>query len=172
MVPVPIMATRMQKLDMLSSTAPVRPVRPVRPKAWISGRLEEKGPTGVRHEQTSNRAELRAVVGALAFREWAGVRDGSVSSLQQIQAMWSRASQNTFRTWLTRNWLTARGTPVANRDFWEALLERLRDLHHFYTDVLFWQIPRSWNTEADLLAKNASEGADVSEYSPVSGFLC
>lgn len=138
---------------------------------WVSGRLEEKGPTGVRHEQTSNRAELRAVIGALAFREWQGEGWKRVVIATDSSYVVSGITEH-IQTWLARDWLTAPGTPVTNRDLWEALLERLRDLHHFYTDVLFWRIPCSWNTEADLLAKNAAAKADKSNYSPVSGVLC
>ena len=38
----------------------------------VSGRLEKKGPFGDNSIQTSNRAELRAVIAALQFRYWPG----------------------------------------------------------------------------------------------------
>ena len=38
----------------------------------VAFRLENEGPTGQQHQQTSNRAELRAVIGALRFRSWTG----------------------------------------------------------------------------------------------------
>lgn len=36
----------------------------------ICGRLENRGSTGVAYKPTSNRAELRAVIAALQFRDW------------------------------------------------------------------------------------------------------
>lgn len=40
----------------------------------VSGRLEHKGPMEDIHWQTNDRADLRAVIGALRFRHWRGER--------------------------------------------------------------------------------------------------
>lgn len=42
------------------------------PARVVSGRLGKKGPYGDEYGQTSNRAELRAVIKALNFRDWPG----------------------------------------------------------------------------------------------------
>ena len=39
---------------------------------WVCFPLEKRGPTGIPSLQTSNRAELRAVIAASRFRYWPG----------------------------------------------------------------------------------------------------
>ncbi|RYP68171.1 hypothetical protein DL771_006821 [Monosporascus sp. 5C6A] len=86
-----------------------------------SGRLEEKGPFGDEGSQTSNRAELRAVIAALRFRHWPveGFRTLVVAADSEYvvdgATMWTR-------TWVKNGWKTQVGDKVKNRDLWKALL--------------------------------------------------
>ncbi|KAF4336031.1 rnase h domain protein [Fusarium beomiforme] len=55
-----------------------RPNQPNR-TATVTGRLENQGPFRDPHDQTSNRAELRAVITALRFRHWTGEGQNNMS---------------------------------------------------------------------------------------------
>lgn len=46
---------------------------------------------------------------------------------------------------------------MKNRDLWEALFDKLRELEAIGCLVQFWAIPRAWN-EADKYAKEAAVG--------------
>ncbi|CAJ2507572.1 Uu.00g087580.m01.CDS01 [Anthostomella pinea] len=100
-------------------------------------RVEQRGPFGDEGAQTSNNAELRAVIGALRFRHWPG--EG-------------------FRT--VNGWKTSSGkngkTNVKNRDLWEMLLGEVERREEQGLKIQFWRIPREWNGVADAAAKKAS----------------
>jgi ribonuclease HI len=87
----------------------------------VGGRLENHGPFGDYARQTSNRAELRAVIGALRFRYLVG---GGFSTL--VIATDSdyvvKGATEWVSSWIRKGWKTAKGTAVQNRDLWEALL--------------------------------------------------
>ncbi|KAF8914381.1 ribonuclease H-like domain-containing protein [Gymnopilus junonius] len=91
-----------------------------------SGKLEPA-------DATSNRAELIAVITALRTRctQWC-------------------------RVWQGRRWRTAAGKPLKNNDLWEELIYNIEWMRHRGCEVMFWQIPREWNTKADLAAKKAA----------------
>jgi ribonuclease HI len=62
----------------------------------IPFRLETKGPTGYSYKQTSNRAELRAVIAALQFRDWSMDCNRSWRSLViATDSEYGRCSQST-----------------------------------------------------------------------------
>jgi len=44
---------------------------------------------------------------------------------------------------------------VVNRDLWEMLEEKMRELEGYGTQAMFWKIPKEWN-EAGALAKAAT----------------
>ncbi|KAM3070497.1 hypothetical protein ACMFMG_010320 [Clarireedia jacksonii] len=138
-------------------------------------RLEEVGPTGEPHQQTSNRAELRAVIGALESRAWAGDSWGQ----------WDRiviATDSSYvvsgitdwvHTWTTRGWVTSKGSPVKNQDLWERLLKQIAKLDQIPLPFLgrssgvavsFWKIPRAWNAKADSEARRAAGLDEVHKY--------
>ena len=58
---------------------------------------------------------------------------------------------------MRRDWHTATGADVKNKDLWEMLLGAVESQHRFGVSVQFWQIPREWNTTADAAAKKAAE---------------
>ncbi|KAF8466762.1 ribonuclease H-like domain-containing protein, partial [Kalaharituber pfeilii] len=105
-------------------------------------------------DQTSNRAELRAVILALGLRAWYGEGFQSVVIAMDSEYVILGITERIHR-WIERGWKTAAGRPVANKDLWEVLLKRLRDLEEKGCHVQFWQIPREWN-EADKYAKKAA----------------
>jgi len=120
----------------------------------IAGRLE-RPPAG--SAQTSNRAEIRAVLCALQLRYWPGEGFHKIilasDSVYVVLGACERLSG-----WSRNGWKTNEGTPVKNRDLWEMLLTELNKWEGEGIQVQFWLIPKEWNTVADLLAK---EGAEV-----------
>ncbi|PSR94444.1 ribonuclease H-like domain-containing protein [Coniella lustricola] len=135
----------------------------------VSGRLENSGSYGDAGKQTSNRAELRAVIAVLKYRYWPN------DSLETMVI----ATDSTYvvdgatrwvRGWLRNGWKTRAGQEVKNKDLWECLLGLLEDLHRVGTlhkpcKVQFWKIPREWNTTADAAAKKSALQAEVQNHS-------
>ncbi|EJD46381.1 ribonuclease H-like protein [Auricularia subglabra TFB-10046 SS5] len=107
-------------------------------------------------EQTSNRAELRAVLFFLQMRHWeAGGADRIVVATDSEYVVEGACVR--LETWVRRGWRTAGGTPVKNRDLWEALRHEMQLCDAAELQLLFWRIPRAWNQRADKLAKEAAD---------------
>ncbi|KAI8669629.1 RNase H type-1 domain-containing protein [Fusarium keratoplasticum] len=96
----------------------------------VSGRLGKFGPWGDYHEQTNNRAELRAVLAALRFRYWPG--EGFTKLVIATDSEYVvKGATEWVSGWLWNGWRTSNRGAVKNRDLWEALLgefERLGEL--------------------------------------------
>ncbi|KAE8150408.1 ribonuclease H-like domain-containing protein [Aspergillus avenaceus] len=122
---------------------------------WVRFRLEDTGPTGEAHPQTSNRAELRAVIAALRFRVWTGEGFDSLVIATDSEYVVEGAT-SWVRRWLQRDWKTSIGQAVKNRDLWECLLGEIERWNGNGMQVQFWRIPRRWNTDADYHAKHAA----------------
>ncbi|KIM36951.1 hypothetical protein M413DRAFT_448855 [Hebeloma cylindrosporum] len=126
--------------------APVQWFRP------ISSRLEQGG-----NPQTSNRAELRAVLAALSLRLW-----WSEGFDKFVIACDSQYVVNGISAWILKwrrdGWRTNSGNGVANQDLWKMLLAKLRKMEEDGMLVQFWWIPRNLN-EADPYAR-AGAGMD------------
>jgi ribonuclease HI len=109
-----------------------------------SNRLEKKGPFGDDGPQTSNLAELRAVIAALRFRFWPG--EG-------------------FRTFVVAadsEYVVEGATTWArNRDLWEALLGEAERYEKDGMKIEFWRIPRALNERADAAANKAAGETNV-----------
>lgn len=145
--------------------------RPPQGNGVVSMRLEEKGPSGQVHEQTSNRSELRAVIAALEYRIWAGegwkrlviATDSEYVELGMTQ--W-------LPKWKANAWRTGKKKPVKNRDLWEKLIEVVSRQAEIGCKVLFWRIPRELNVVADQAAKKGAEMKAVKEYTRLHGVMC
>lgn len=130
--------------------------RIVRPYAYVSFRLENKGPTAEWHSPTKERADLRAVIGALRFRSWKGMEDCSslviaTDSDYVVEGITSRVID-----WLNNGWNTQVNTPVKNQDLWKYLLKELENAWLASgMRVQFWQITREQNWVAKRVAKEA-----------------
>lgn len=121
-------------------------------KEIVSMRLEAVGPFGDEGAQTSNRAELRAVVAALRFRYWPG--EGFHTYVVATDSEYVvEGCTNWARAWMGRNWKTSTGQPVANKDMWQALLGEIEKKHDDGMAVQFWRIPRALNKVADAAAR-------------------
>lgn len=133
--------------------------------------LEAKGPLNEEHQQTSNRAELRAVIGALRFRFWPGEGFDSLVIATDSEYVVEGAT-NWIKTWLRKDWKTNYG-PVKNKDLWQALLGEFERWEDGGLKIKFWRIPREWNTEADCAAKAAaaSNNRPPREFSKICSIL-
>ncbi len=126
-----------------------------------SFRLEIEGPTGQPHPQTSNRAELRAVIAALEFLAWHKEGWTQVAIATDSEYVVNGVT-NWVHEWIRNGWTTAQGIPVKNQDLWEELLEKIlcvRDEGYHGASacqVVFWRINKEWNQVADQAAKEAA----------------
>ncbi|TXB95556.1 hypothetical protein FocTR4_00016403 [Fusarium oxysporum f. sp. cubense] len=102
--------------------------------ASVNERLEHQSPLGDFAHPTSNRAELRATIGALRYRNWAS--EGFTTLVLATDSEYVvKGATEWIRAWLRKGWRKSDG-------------------------AVLWKIPREWNTEADRLAK---EGAQLDE---------
>lgn len=147
-----------------------RPQVPPVVAGYSSFRLENKGPTGEPHTQTSNRAELRAVIGALRFRYWKGEGFDTLVIATDSEYVVEGAT-NWVRGWLRRDWKTSTGTSVKNKDLWQALLGEAERFSDRDMKVVFWRILREQNTLADRHAKEAATTQEVNTYKESMGIL-
>lgn len=129
----------------------------------VSRRLESRGPFGDVAEQTSNRAELRAAIGAL--RGWPWREDGFSRLVIASDSEYLVQGITTWvKGWIENDWKTSEGEAVKNRDLWEMLLGDVELWAEGGGTVEFWRIPRKYNTVADGAAKKAAEQPDVEEF--------
>ncbi|KAM4056494.1 RNase H domain-containing protein [Hirsutella rhossiliensis] len=131
------------------------------PKA---GRLEKQGPWGDDGIQSSNRAELRAVIAALRFRHWPGEGFSTVIIATDSEYVVEGSTQ-WAKAWVQNNWRTKGkkgigGGNVKNKDLWEMLLG-CEKAHRNGLVIQFWKIPRQWNALADEGAKNAAAAEET-----------
>jgi ribonuclease HI len=137
---------------------------------YTSFPLEKQGPTAIEHPQTSNRAELRAVIAAMRFRVWTG--EGcrclviATDSEYVVEGM-----TKWVKGWMCNNWKTSTGAPVKNKDLWECLLGEVERWNEEGMRIQFWRIPREWNTEADQHAKVAATKSASQEFGDIHGVL-
>lgn len=137
----------------------------------ISHHLEAEGPTGIRYKQTNNRAELRAVIGALQFRDWSRVCNGGWRSIviATDSEYVARGITGCAKRWEAEDWTTfdrtsKRYTDVKNQDLWKLLLYMIRQLQSQGLSLSFWRIPREWNERADEYAGKATQWDEVLKF--------
>ena len=143
--------------------------QPQRP-GYVRLPLEHGGPTGEVHMQTSNRAELRAVIAALRFRIWTGEGFNSLVIATDSEYVVEGVT-SWVRGWLRRGWRTSTGAAVKNRDLWECLLGEIERWDGDGMQVKFWRIPRDWNTDADYHARQAASEERRGSFSDIAGVL-
>lgn len=136
----------------------------------VSGRLERIGPFGDAGKQTSNRAELRAVLAVLAFRAWWGEGFHSMVIATDSEYVVKGITER-VQNWISRGWRTVKGTPVVNRDYWEALLGETERLHSQDVALKFWRIPRDLNHDADAAARSAANQPAEEVFTRVHGLF-
>ncbi|KAF4581097.1 RNase H domain protein [Ophiocordyceps camponoti-floridani] len=138
---------------------------------FCSGRLENEGPFGHRAAQTSNRAELRAILAALRFRVWYGEGFNKLVFATDSEYV-AEGATSWLRLWIRNGWKTSGGDQVRNKDLWEALLGEVEHLSNKGLKIQFWRIPRELNEVADGEAKRAARGEDRGKYGSCYGVMC
>ncbi|KZZ95149.1 Ribonuclease H-like protein [Ascosphaera apis ARSEF 7405] len=113
---------------------------PDRNRGTVSFPLERRGPSGERHRITNNRASLRAVIGALQYKEWnkdsiETIVIGSSSSY----VVWGATQW--VRTWTQNGWKTSEGNDVLNQDLWMCLLKEFEHWSNIGVAVEFLLVP-------------------------------
>ncbi|KGO67869.1 hypothetical protein PITC_044830 [Penicillium italicum] len=137
------------------------------PKSNIRGytvfALEKQGPTGIAHPQTSNRAELRAVIAATRSRHWVseGCRCLVIATDSEYVV---KGVTQWVKAWVRNGWATKAGAPVKNQDLWQCLLGEVERWDEEGMRIQFWWIPRGLNTKADLHAKAAAKKRPSQEF--------
>ncbi|TQV90937.1 ribonuclease H1 [Cordyceps javanica] len=126
----------------------------------VSNRLEKQGPWGDDALQSSNRAELRAVIAALRLRYWPGEGFKTVVVATDSEYV-VEGSTRWAKAWARNGWRTRgtnghNGAVVKNKDLWEALLGEFERAKENGLSIQFWKIPREWNMLADEGAKKAA----------------
>ncbi|KAF7890333.1 hypothetical protein EAF00_008648 [Botryotinia globosa] len=153
----------------------------ISPHHKINFRLENTGPTGEIHRQTSNRAELRAVVAALEYRAWQGDNFGSWTRIviaTDSEYVFLGATER-INGWAQRGWRTRAGTEVKNLDLWRRLVYCIKKVNtpmNFSENgrgvaVAFWKILRELNAEADAEAKKGADLEEVQEFRMLNGIV-
>ncbi|KAF4465904.1 RNase H domain [Fusarium albosuccineum] len=132
------------------------------PQGVFFARLETKGPFGDSHAQTSNRAELRAVIGALRFRHWVG--EGFTSLVIATDSEYVvKGATEWARGWLRNGWRTRTGDEVKNKDLWEMLLGEAERWDDGGLKIQFWRIPRELNVDADRAARDVAGSGEAAD---------
>ncbi|EME82740.1 uncharacterized protein MYCFIDRAFT_124969, partial [Pseudocercospora fijiensis CIRAD86] len=104
---------------------------------------------------TSDRAELRATIGALQHGFWyeLGFNNVVIASSSDYLVLgitlW-------IKNWRAHGWRDASGTVIENQDLWKVLLCEISRYSHMGTNVLFWKISDDENTEARVAATSAA----------------
>jgi ribonuclease HI len=129
-----------------------------------------KGPFGEDSVQTSNRAELHAVITALRFRYWPG--EGFKTLVVATDSEYvAEGATKWAKKWVQNGWTTSSGAEVKNRDLWEALLGEVERYKDEFMAIQFWRIPRELNTVADSAAKEiAAKGNAPARWVDMFGF--
>ncbi|GKZ20771.1 hypothetical protein AbraIFM66951_003073 [Aspergillus brasiliensis] len=133
-----------------------RPENPARNiTGGVSGRLEILGPTGVKHRQTSTRAEMRAVIAALKYLSHDGnTFDSLIVATDSCYVV--NGATKWIHKWLARDWKSGIGGTIKNRDLWEALLKEVKRWYEADRDVYLWRIGKLHNQDAARLANWAT----------------
>jgi ribonuclease HI len=136
-----------------------------------SFRLENCGPTGEAVTQTSNRAELCAVIGALGFRMWHNEGCQRLVIATDSSYVVDGATE-WIKRWQQNGWQLSTRKRVKNQDLWQELIKHLERWSEAGVAVLFWLIPRELNTVADRFAMEATALGDHGDWTVINGVLC
>ncbi|EHL01310.1 putative Ribonuclease H [Glarea lozoyensis 74030] len=136
----------------------------------IHFRLENEGPNGNIEAQTSNRAELRAVIAALEFKDRSPEGWKSLVIATDSEYVVHGAT-DWITKWMDNNWKRSSGDAVKNRDLWELLMDNISRYEELGIEILFWKIPRELNKLADQKAKEGAALPAIDEWNPVYSAL-
>ncbi|KAK9787164.1 hypothetical protein AB5N19_03051 [Seiridium cardinale] len=121
--------------------------------------LEHTGPGGELHDQTSNRAKLRAVIAGPEFRPWHQEGWRRIVIATNLEYVTKGATQ-WLPLWVRRRWRNSRGDKkIANRDLWEELHGIIENLRRHGTEVSFWLITARSQAKHSSIVQDAKSAA-------------
>lgn len=135
----------------------------------VNFRLERTGPTDEIHPQTNKRAELRAVLGAIQYRNWrqGGFRTMIIATDSDYVV---RGVTRWVFVWLRDNWMRHK-QPVQNKDIWKAILHEIKRWRRQGLEIKFWRIRKEWNKAASALAREGATKVAEERFINLSGMI-
>ena len=112
---------------------------------------------------TSQTAELQACMSALEIA-WVIKNERLEEELSQIvikchsDYVYKGMTEWTAK-WAKNGWLNAKGLPVANGSLFNRVERKILELNDLGVEVLFWQVTKAQNQEAENLANSAFESS-------------
>ncbi|GAA5875893.1 hypothetical protein JCM1840_002966 [Sporobolomyces johnsonii] len=125
---------------------------------------------GPPEKHTSQRAELRALLAVLHYRQWD--QEGTSHLVIATDSEYvARGCTEWLPKWQRNVWVNARGQPIANQDLWTRVVDRM---NYFGDDlrVGLWRIDRELNKRADKIANDMARSdkpAPPDGFRPVRG---
>ncbi|KAK8215677.1 hypothetical protein IWZ01DRAFT_174909 [Phyllosticta capitalensis] len=116
--------------------------------------LEREGPDGKTHKRTETRAELRAVLAALHYKDWHSEGWKRVVLITSCMYVADHATTS-LPMWWERDWFNKNGHPIKNQDLWKELSRVICDFEKHGCEVCFWRVPEDKNVDACKAAKDA-----------------
>lgn len=115
-------------------------------------------------QTTNQRMELEAALGAYEclVKTLDFGKDDTAIFYSDSKYLVDCYQKKWFLSWETKNWKTARGTAVSNRDLWEKLIPIFKNMSIRFEYVpshqkdVFFQSEEFWNNWVDKLAQSAS----------------
>ena len=135
---------------------------------YVRFALEYKGPTGQQHTLTNDRAQIRAVIVALRYRDWAMDGFSHLIIATDSEYVVDGITREAY-DWIQYSWVTRAGEPIRNRDLWECLLGEVEMWEERGMSVQFWRVPRTSEMKADRHAKTAAFLDRHREFTDVAG---
>lgn len=114
----------------------------------------DKKASKTRVVQTVHRAELRAVLVALRFRNWKGEGFRTVVIATSSEYVVEGAT-TWVKDWVKRDWKNSSKVAIKNKDLWELLLGECERYEDEGMAIQFWKIPKEWNKVCEAEAKEA-----------------
>lgn len=114
----------------------------------------------------SQRAELQACLAALQMAVTIKVENLEEELTQVVIKSHSEYVCKGMIVWVEKwkktGWKNAKGLPVGNGDIFQDVESAIIRLNDMGVEVLFWQVPRERNVEAERLANSAFDGVKKS----------
>jgi ribonuclease HI len=80
------------------------------------------------YESTSQRGEINALLSALDRINLNGKKVNNLIMVSDSEYVYNTVTKEWYKNWANKAWVTAEGTPVKNRDQWEAAAILLNDI--------------------------------------------
>jgi ribonuclease HI len=117
----------------------------------IREHLEERGPKGVLHNQSNERAHLRAILAALTWKSW---EDEGWKGIVIATNCPRLPNDSSFNYWIYSDWQAR----VTNGDLWEAISDEITSLKGRGVAVFFWKVS---DEECQFVQEAAKLGAKM-----------